>query len=117
MNSIEKRKVHVIAHTHWDREWYLPHAVFSYRFSNLMNSLISIISDDPDFRFLLDGQTLCIEDYLEIYPEMQSTIKRYCSSGQLEIGPFYGQIDQFMGTGGEVGFLINAKSPCSVVGY
>ncbi len=47
----------------------------------------------PDYGYILDGQTLILEDYLGRHPEKLSTIQRYTRAGNLLIGPYYGQID------------------------
>ena len=50
---------HLIAHTHWDREWYLPRGVFHARFVPMFDELIERLNADAGFRsFLLDGQTV-----------------------------------------------------------
>lgn len=58
----------VISHTHWDREWYFPFEKFRMRLCDLINHLLDIIDEYPDYIFHLDGQTIVLEDYLEIFP-------------------------------------------------
>src|SRR6266508_536847 len=49
---------HLIAHTHWDREWYLPRATFHARLVSMLDDLIDRLQADAGFRtVLLDGQT------------------------------------------------------------
>jgi alpha-mannosidase len=50
--------VHVVSHTHWDREWYQPVGRFRQRLVALMDALL----DDSDdvAPFLLDGQTIVL---------------------------------------------------------
>ena len=67
---------HLIPHTHWDREWFLPRAAFHARLIPLLDDLIARLQADPSFRsFLLDGQTVLIEDYLRARPEREGEIK------------------------------------------
>src|SRR2546427_3604958 len=49
---------HLIPHTHWDREWYLPRAAFQARLIPALDDLLERLQADPGYRsFLLDGQT------------------------------------------------------------
>ncbi|MCD6239210.1 MAG: hypothetical protein J7K51_07830 [Thermotogae bacterium] len=68
-------KVHVVTHTHWDREWYLPFEVFRKRLVRLVDQLIDEMSKGDDFRYFMHvGQTVVLEDYLEIKPEMKDKL-------------------------------------------
>src|SRR5581483_10043045 len=61
---------HLIAHTHWDREWYLPAAAFQARLVAVLDELVERLRADPGYRsFLLDGQTILLADYLAARPE------------------------------------------------
>src|SRR5438045_2216299 len=52
--------VHIVTHTHWDREWYHPLERFRQRLVALVDELID---DPPSSResFLLDGQAIILE--------------------------------------------------------
>ena len=57
-------------HTHWDREWYLPFQVFRVRLVALLDRLLPLLESDLSYpRFLLDGQTAVLDDYLAVRPE------------------------------------------------
>ena len=59
--------LHVVSHTHWDREWYLTFQEFRYRMVQMIDDLLDLLDRDPEFRhFTLDGQTIVLDDYLEI---------------------------------------------------
>ena len=63
---MEKMRYEVILvpHTHWDREWYLPQSRFSLILVKLIDRLLDILRTEPDYvSFMLDGQTIAIEDY------------------------------------------------------
>ncbi len=90
MKSREKRRLMVISHTHWDREWYLPYQSFRLRLVGLFDMLIDIFDSDPDYKhFMLDGHTIPIEDYLEVRPDRFDDIERAVQQGKLLIGPWY----------------------------
>ena len=62
--------VHVVSHTHWDREWYRPYQVFRTRLVDVVDAMIELLDKDVDYRYFhLDGQTIVLDDYLEIRPE------------------------------------------------
>src|SRR5262249_29870817 len=49
----------VVPHTHWDREWYRTHEQFRARLVALLDGLLPLLENDPEFRFFsLDGQTI-----------------------------------------------------------
>lgn len=93
-------KIHIIHHTHWDREWFLTSVYTSQWIPNLINRLCDLSEKNPNYRFLLDGQTLVIEDLLAIAPQYQTKVEALIRSGTLCIGPYYCQPDWRL-TGGE----------------
>jgi len=87
--SSSRLTFHLIPHTHWDREWYLPRAVFQARLVAVIDRVLEQLDADPEARFLLDGQTILLEDYLAIRPGQESRIRAQIRRGALEIGPWY----------------------------
>ena len=89
--------LHIVPHTHWDREWYLAFQQFRVRLVHLMDRLLDILSDNFAYRhFMLDGQTILLDDYLQIRPERADDIARFVRSGCLSIGPWYVLPDEFL---------------------
>ena len=81
---------HLIPHTHWDREWYLPRAAFQARLVAAVDELIERLQGDPAYRsFLLDGQTVLVEDYLRARPEREPDVRALVKTGRLQVGPWY----------------------------
>jgi alpha-mannosidase len=67
-----RRRVHVVPHTHWDREWYLPFQGFRMRLVDVLDDLLPRMQADPSYaRFLLDGQLAVVDDYLAVRPEAE----------------------------------------------
>lgn len=92
-----KETVHVLSHSHWDREWYLPLEEHRMRLVELFDDLFDLFENDPEFRsFHLDGQTIVLEDYLEIRPQNREKLQRYIAEGRLVIGPFYILQDDYL---------------------
>jgi mannosylglycerate hydrolase len=91
---------YIVPHTHWDREWYQPFQVFRARLVEIVDDLLDILDQNPDFRhFLLDGHTAAPLDYLEIRPENEKRLKAAISSGRIATGPFHILMDEFLVSG------------------
>ena len=68
------RRVAVVPHTHWDREWYEPFQTFRLKLVRLVDGLLDQLERDSSYsHFLLDGQLAMIDDYLEIRPEHEES--------------------------------------------
>lgn len=94
---MENITVHIISHSHWDREWYLPFESHRMQLVELFDNLFDLFENDPDFKsFHLDGQTIVLDDYLEIRPENRDKLQRYIDEGKLKIGPFYILQDDYL---------------------
>jgi alpha-mannosidase len=94
----ERSHVWLVPHTHWDREWYEPFAVFSERLETMMDALLDLgAAGFPHFH--LDGQTAMIDDYLARRPERADELAALVRSGQLSAGPWVTQMDEFLTSG------------------
>src|SRR6266571_2671197 len=81
---------HLIPHTHWDREWYLPRAALQARLVAVTGDLIERLQAQPAYRsFLLDGQTVLVEDYLRACPDREGDVRTLVKTGRLQVGPWY----------------------------
>ena len=90
----------IVPHTHWDREWYRTHEEFRYRLVRLLDRLLDLLEGDPGFRhFTLDGQTIVLDDYLEVRPEARPRIERLVRAGRLSIGPWTVLPDEWLVSG------------------
>lgn len=92
-----KKKVYIISHAHWDREWYMPFEQHHMRLIELIDDLLTIFKSDPTFdSFHLDGQTIILDDYLAVRPERKQELQEAITAGKLRIGPFYILQDAFL---------------------
>ena len=90
----------LVPHTHWDREWYQTFQQFRIRLVHTIDKLLDILDRDDKFKhFMLDGQTIVLDDYLEVQPEQEERLKRYISAGRIQVGPWYLQPDEFLVSG------------------
>ena len=97
-NMPQPLTIHLITHNHWDREW-----IFTARYANrwlptFFKNLFDTLEKQPEYRFVLDGQTRIIEDYLYLLPPDEAAarerdIRHYARRGQLLVGPAYLQPD------------------------
>ena len=79
---------HLILHTHWDREWYQPHPAFRARLVPMLDDLLEALERDPGFRsFLLDGQTVLVEDFLAVHPDAAERLRALAAAGPQHSGP------------------------------
>ena len=90
----------IISHTHWDREWYRTREQYRLQLLPMMDRLLDLLERSPEFRsFLLDGQTVMVDDYLALRPERRDQLRRLVGEGRLQIGPWYVQPDEFLVSG------------------
>jgi alpha-mannosidase len=95
-----ERTLVVVPHTHWDREWYLTFQQFRMKLVATVDALLDIMERDPGYaRFLLDGQTIILDDYLEARPENAERLRRLAQEGRILVGPWYIQPDEFLVSG------------------
>ncbi|MCC3376952.1 alpha-mannosidase [Cohnella sp. REN36] len=96
----ERRQAHIISHTHWDREWYLPYEKHHVLLIKLMDTLMDTLERDPEYRsFHLDGQTIILEDYLQVRPDQRERLEKWVREGRIQIGPWYILQDAFLTSG------------------
>ncbi|MBI5832458.1 MAG: alpha-mannosidase [Armatimonadetes bacterium] len=89
--------LHVISHSHWDREWYMPFELHRRRLVKLMDDLLDVFDNDPEFgSFHLDGQSIPLEDYLQVRPSQRERLVAAAQARRLTVGPWYVLQDEFL---------------------
>lgn len=100
VNEGKGKKVHVISNTHWDRAWVYPFNETRLLLVEFMDNLLELLETDPKFHsFLLDSQTIAVEDYLEFRPERKEQIKKFVKAGKLIVGPWYNLPEEYIVNG------------------
>lgn len=89
----KKLRGHFIPNSHLDREWTLDFQKHRLLLVQFIDRLLEIFEKVPEYTFLLDSQTIPLEDYLVIRPEKEDAIKNYVRAGRLTIGPWYSAPD------------------------
>lgn len=96
---VRKSPISLVAHTHWDREWYEPFQRFRMRLVDVIDDVMLRAEADPRFHFTFDGQMAAVEDYLEIRPEQRDRLAALVGTGQFAIGPWRVLLDEFLCSG------------------
>lgn len=95
-----KKTVHVVPHSHWDREWYFTTSRSKiYLMHDLKKVLDQLEKDNPYESFILDGQASLLDDYLKWRPQDRKRIEALVKQEKLIIGPWYTQTDQLVISG------------------
>jgi alpha-mannosidase len=122
--KVNQTKVYLVNHTHWDREWYFSHQDSLVLSDLLFTDVIDELEKHSEVSFTLDGQLSILDDYLTLYPEKISTIRKLVNEKRLFIGPWFTQPDALHTQGesllrnGIIGKLMAKKyGPVMDIGY
>lgn len=96
---MQQNKVLIFSHTHWDREWYKTFQEFRFGLVEVIDQVLNLLQAGEYEYFILDGQTIVLEDYLEIRPELKETLAKWIKKGKLIVGPWYILPDEFLVSG------------------
>jgi len=114
----------LVSHFHWDREWYRPFEAYRARLVDAIDRVLDLLAADDGYHFLLDGQTVLLEDYLQIRPARRAELERGLREGRLAAGPWYVQPDSLLPSGeAHVRNLLHGRrvgetlGPVSRIGY
>lgn len=114
----EKYTAYLCSHTHWDREWYGTFQQYRFRLVRLIDRLMDLLEADPEYRcFNLDGQTIPLEDYLEVKPEQRERLTKLIRDGRIAVGPWYILPDEWLVSGeSTVRNMLRGKQVCKELG-
>jgi len=107
----------LVSHTHWDREWYRTFQAFRARLVDTVDRVLDLLAADPGWRFLLDGQSVIVEDYLDVRPGRRAELEAACRAGRLAVGPWYVQPDSLLPSGeAHVRNLLEGRRVAATIG-
>ena len=92
-------QVSVYYHTHWDREWYWPFRQYQIKLAEVVDAVLDRIESGLIPCFMLDGQTIVLEDYLEFRPHNRERLAAHIKEGRINVGPWYVLPDEFLVSG------------------
>ncbi|WP_314060775.1 glycoside hydrolase family 38 C-terminal domain-containing protein [uncultured Vagococcus sp.] len=94
---MSKKRIHIVPHTHWDKEWYFTASRSKVYLMRQVQEILEVLSTNPSYTsYLLDGQTSLVEDYLRYYPNDKAKISEMIRTKRLLTGPWYTQTDQLV---------------------
>ncbi|HVA76479.1 MAG TPA: glycoside hydrolase family 38 C-terminal domain-containing protein [Candidatus Binataceae bacterium] len=92
-------QLYFVVHTHWDREWYQPFQQMRARLVAMADRMIALVESGEIPFFHFDGQTIVLDDYLEVRPAMASRLRALIRAGKIQVGPWYVLADSFLVSG------------------
>ena len=94
------KTVHVVPHSHWDREWYFTTSRSKIYLMHDLKRVLELLEKKEGYdSFILDGQASLLDDYLKWRPQDKERIRQLVTQGKLIIGPWYTQTDQLVISG------------------
>ena len=97
---MDKKTLHIVSHSHWDREWYMSFEQHRMRLVELFDALIETMENHPEYKYYhMDGQYVVIEDYLEVRPQMKDRLQKLIREDRIQIGPWYVLQDEYLTSG------------------
>ena len=88
-----------VVHTHWDREWYQPFQQMRARLVAMTDRMLPLVESGKLPHFHFDGQTIVLDDYLEIRPANRARLAKLIKSKKIAVGPWYVLADSFLVSG------------------
>ena len=86
--------------SHWDREWHETFEVLRRRLVTLLDGVLDADAEDRlHGPFTPDGQSVVLDDYLEVRPERREEVRSALECGLLVAGPWYVQPDLLLVSG------------------
>lgn len=87
------REIKILMHTHWDREWYFTKDETQLLLRNHMFQVIEFLEENEDIIYILDGQSVMLDDFIEFAPKWKTRVENLVKRGALRVGPWYTQTD------------------------
>lgn len=90
----QSQRVFLVPHTHWDREWYFTLDESRALLMHDLQEALDYLEGHPKFPYyVLDGQTIVVDDYLRTRPQDRERVVRLTQEGRLKVGPWLTQTD------------------------
>jgi alpha-mannosidase/mannosylglycerate hydrolase len=94
------RHVHYVLSSHWDREWYQTFQGFRHRLVRLLDRALGDLQQGAlHGPFTTDGQSIMLDDYLEVRPGRENEVRELVRTGRLKVGPWFVLPDEWLVSG------------------
>jgi alpha-mannosidase len=91
------KKVFVVPHSHWDREWYFTIEDSNVLLVENLDYLMQVLEKDQGYSgYVFDAQASLVEEYLKIRPENKDRFQSLVADKRIFIGPWYTQADTLL---------------------
>ena len=80
------KQIHVVAHTHWDFEWYFTRQEAKVQFAFHMDEVFAALENNDLNYYVLDGQMSILEDY-SLYSQKRSARSKICRAKKIIYWP------------------------------
>ncbi|GAB4478338.1 MAG: alpha-mannosidase [Anaerolineae bacterium] len=80
----------IVSHIRWEREGKRTFQESRIDLVRIMDSVLELLISQPDFPpLLLDGQTIPLQDYLDVRPGQENLVRDLVRAGRLQVGPWH----------------------------
>ncbi|MGI8316705.1 glycoside hydrolase family 38 C-terminal domain-containing protein [Halobacillus mangrovi] len=94
---MSKKRVYVVPHSHWDREWYFTIEDSNLLLAENMDHLIELLEENSDYHgYVFDAQISVVEEYLKVRPHNSDRLRSLVESKRIFVGPWYTQADSLL---------------------
>ncbi|OAT71644.1 glycoside hydrolase family 38 C-terminal domain-containing protein [Parageobacillus thermoglucosidasius] len=94
---MKKKRVYVVPHSHWDREWYFSIEDSNILLSENLDHLLNVLERDESYTaYVFDGQSSIVEEYIKVRPENKERLQKLIQAKRLFVGPWYTQTDSLL---------------------
>lgn len=94
---MSKKRVYVVPHSHWDREWYFTIEDSNILLAENLDHLLELLEQNEEYHsYVFDAQMSIIDEYLKVRPENKERLKRLIEQKRIFVGPWYTQADSLL---------------------
>ncbi|MGL4402605.1 MAG: glycoside hydrolase family 38 C-terminal domain-containing protein [Fusobacteriaceae bacterium] len=91
------KKVYVVPHSHWDREWYFNLEDSNILLGENLTHLIIFLENHEKFSsYSFDAQASILDEYMKIYPQNFERLSALIREKRIFVGPWYTQTDSLL---------------------